>query len=102
MRVLLPLLDFPPTRGGIQTMMREFVTRTSVDVKVIAPADEGYEAVDAALPCDVQRVRGLGSSRRAFVPSVFVKTLSVARGWKPGVGFSRYVIIAPAGAERRA
>jgi phosphatidylinositol alpha-1,6-mannosyltransferase len=101
MRVLLPLLDFPPTRGGIQTMMREFVTRTSFDVRVIAPADPGFEAVDPALPVAVVRVRGLGSSRRGFVPSVGLRTLSEAKSWKPDVVFAGHVMTAPAGVRLR-
>jgi phosphatidyl-myo-inositol dimannoside synthase len=102
MRVLLPLLDFPPTRGGIQTMMREFVTRTSFDVRVIAPADPGFETVDAALPVPVVRVRGLGSSRRGYVPSIGLRTLKEAKSWKPNVTFAGHVMTAPAGVRLRA
>ena len=101
MRVLLPLLDFPPTRGGIQTMMREFATRTSLDVRVIAPADPGFETVDAALRFPVVRARGIGSARRGYVPAINLKTLQEAKEWKPDVVFAGHVMTAPAGVRLR-
>ncbi len=56
--------DFPPAVGGIQTYAHELALATAElgeEVAVVASAQPGAEAVDAALPCAVVRVPTAGS-----------------------------------------
>ena len=51
--------DFPPQTGGIQTYSAELGRRFAAACErfeMVAPADEGYEAVDAELPYRVHRL----------------------------------------------
>lgn len=98
MRILLSATDFPPTRGGIQTLLREFCRRTTADVRVIAPADPGHDAIDASLSFSVRRVRSAGGSgRRGYLPGIAAATLREARAFRPDVFFAGHVLAAPAG-----
>jgi phosphatidylinositol alpha-1,6-mannosyltransferase len=59
MRLLMITQDFPPQTGGIQTYSAELGQRFAQacdHFEMVAPADEGYEAVDAALPYRVHRL----------------------------------------------
>ncbi len=104
MRVLLVATDFPPTRGGIQTLLRQFVERAKCDVRVVAPADPGFAAVDAQLPIPVRRVNAIpyvrvGSvrARRLLVPALALGAIREARSWKPDIVFAGHVLAAPGG-----
>ncbi|HEX9696727.1 MAG TPA: glycosyltransferase family 4 protein [Actinomycetota bacterium] len=98
MRVLVSATDFPPTRGGIQTLLREFCDRTTADVRVVAPADPGHQTVDASLSFPVRRVRSVaGSGRRGYLPALAAATIREARAWRPDVFFAGHVLAAPAG-----
>lgn len=102
MRVLLAATDFAPTRGGIQTLLREFCLRTNAQVRVIAPADPGHQAADAALPFPVRRVRALGgSARRNYVAPIAWAAIREASSFRPDVFFAGHVLAAPAGAWLR-
>ena len=59
MKVLLVTQDFPPMVGGIQTYCFELAQRFAQACErfeVVAPADEGHEEVDRALPYKVHRL----------------------------------------------
>ena len=59
MRVLLVTRDFPPSHGGIQTYAYELATRLAekaAALEVVAPAQDGDAAFDAALPFSVHRL----------------------------------------------
>ncbi len=59
MRLLMITQDFPPQTGGIQTYSAELGRRFAEGCsrfEMVAPADEGYEAVDASLPYRVHRL----------------------------------------------
>lgn len=96
-RALLVTTDFPPTRGGIQTMARELVTRVrSWDMRVVAPADAGFDAVDRDLGVPVRRVRApVRLGRRAFVPPLALATILEARRSRPHVAVAMHVLAAP-------
>lgn len=59
MRLLMITQDFPPQTGGIQTYSAELGRRFAEGCsrfEMVAPADEGHEAVDASLPYRVHRL----------------------------------------------
>lgn len=59
MRLLMITQDFPPQTGGIQTYSAELGRRFAeacTRFEMVAPADPGHEAVDAALPYRVHRL----------------------------------------------
>ena len=95
-RALLLTMDFPPTHGGIQTMAREILARARrTDFSVVAPADPGFEAVDAALGIPVRRARAAAPGRRGFVPTVALAARRVIREWKPDVVLALHTLAAP-------
>lgn len=76
MRHLFVTNDFPPKTGGIESYLVALCSGfPSGDVVVIAPAREGHEEIDAALPYEVVRIGGRyiragGGSRQAVVEAV--------------------------------
>ncbi len=84
-RVLVVTLDFAPTTGGIQTMLGEFLGATEMEVRVVAPADAGWQQQDARSQTKTIRVRGFGSSRRGYALPVARVALREARRWRPDV-----------------
>lgn len=68
MRLLMITQDFPPQTGGIQTYSAELGRRFAEGCsrfEMVAPADEGHEAVDASLPYRVHRL-AVPSDRMVF------------------------------------
>jgi len=70
MKYLVLTPDFPPARGGVQTLV-EVLARglaASHEVRVLAPAMEGAAAVDRKAPYAVRRVdiRGGGPARKIW------------------------------------
>ena len=68
MRLLMITQDFPPQTGGIQTYSAELGRRFAEGCsrfEMVAPADEGFEEVDATLPYRVHRLR-VPSDRMVF------------------------------------
>lgn len=90
-------LDFPPTRGGIQSMARETLARVQrTAFRVVAPADVGFEQVDAALGLPVRRVRPMvGLGRRGFIPAIARASWAEARAQEPDVALAMHVLAAP-------
>ena len=68
MRLLMITQDFPPQTGGIQTYSAELGRRFAgacERFEMVAPADSGFEAFDAALPYRVHRLP-VASDRMVF------------------------------------
>lgn len=76
MRHLFVTNDFPPKRGGIEsyvtTLCKGFPPE---DVVVLAPAREGHEEVDEALPYQVVRVPGSYLRAKRGVREAIVQTV---------------------------
>jgi len=95
-RALLLTMDFPPTRGGIQTMAREILARARrTEFRVVAPADPGFAAVDAGLGTAVRRVHAVMPGRRGFVPTIALTARREIREWKPDVVLALHTMAAP-------
>lgn len=95
-RLLIATVDFPPGRGGIQTMAREIVRRVGdFDVRVIAPDADGAAEVDAELFGRVRRVRPLPGGRQGVYVAVNLAAWREARTWKPDVALALHVLAAP-------
>ncbi len=59
LRHLFVTNDFPPKLGGIESYLTNLCKGFDPgDVSVIAPVRDGHEAIDAALPYEVQRLPG--------------------------------------------
>lgn len=106
-RALLATMDLPPTRGGIQTMVRELCARASgIELRVIGPADggardhAGARDADAALGVPVARV-----PRRAglwgTVPAVAFAVRRTIKTWRPDVVLAMHVLAAPGALRAR-
>src|ERR1043166_6833986 len=92
----MPTLDFPPARGGIQTMAREILARAQrTSFRVIAPAGDGDAAFDATFGIPVRRARSIGFGRRGFVPSIALATRDEAARTHPDVALAMHVLAAP-------
>lgn len=104
-RALLVTTDFPPARGGIQTMAREVLARASrTEFRVIAPAADGAaradaESVDAALAdvigSPVRRVGTMGLGRRGAIAAMTLAARTEAKRWAPDVVLSLHVLASP-------
>ena len=96
LRVLLTTMDFPPTRGGIQTMAREILARAvDVSYRVVAPADPGHRAFDAPLDLPIRRAPKVLPGRRGYVPGVAFLARREARRWRPDAALAMHVLAAP-------
>lgn len=88
MKVLLVATDFPPTMGGIQTMMGGLAPEFSGwDLTVLAPEAPGAVPFDQAQPYRVVRSRRLRArpGAKAAFPGMAAKTLSLALSERPAV-----------------
>lgn len=89
-------MDFPPTRGGIQTMAREILLRAErTAFEVLAPAHQGSAEIDAGLGVKVTRVARLLPGRRGYIPAVALATRRAIARSKPGVVLSLHANSAP-------
>ncbi|MCA1833953.1 MAG: glycosyltransferase family 4 protein [Actinobacteria bacterium] len=96
-RLLITTTDFPPTRGGIQTMTREIARRIKrFDVRVVAPAADGSDAVDNELAFPVRRAAWLPGGQIGAFSAVNIAAWREARAWKPDVTLAMHVLAAPA------
>jgi phosphatidylinositol alpha-1,6-mannosyltransferase len=95
-RALLLTMDFPPTRGGIQTMCREIIRRAArTSFRVVAPRDPGSDAVDASIGVPVRRVRSIAPGRRGFVPTIALAARAEIARRRPDVVLSMHTMSAP-------
>src|SRR5258708_5340114 len=70
-------LDFPPSRGGIQTYLCELARRLPA-IHVVAPA-VGAGAPDTALPASLERVAFGGGGGWLSVPPLIARAVSRMR-----------------------
>ncbi len=105
MRILLPCLDFPPSTGGIQTLLSALVRELSEprelrdhEVTVIAPQQEGAAAWDRDQPFRVVRVRGgtRGSRGRRFAGAISRSLLAHVLRDRPDVVLCGHALLGPA------
>jgi phosphatidyl-myo-inositol dimannoside synthase len=93
-RLLIATVDFPPSRGGIQTMAREIARRVEAfDVRILAPASS--EASDAEFRDRVRRVRAFPGGRQGVYAAINAAAWREARAWKPHVALALHVLAAP-------
>lgn len=103
MRVLLVATDYPPSVGGIQSMLREFTVRAKADLRVIAPDHPRAASFDESVPVPVRRVKGIAAagSMRGYAPGLALSTLNEAKAWEPDVVFAGHVLAAFGGIRLR-
>ncbi len=116
MRLLMVTQDFPPQTGGIQTYSAKLAERFAAACdrfEMVAPADEGDEAVDAGLPYRVHRLRvpsqrmvfatlraGTGIAQRGFDAVFHAQWYTLPAGlWLRHRGHVRRVFVAAHGRE---
>lgn len=82
----MPILvtnNYPPTRGGIQTMMSrlaECLVLRGRDVVVVGPREDGSDAYDAAAPYRIVRYAARWRPRELFaIAASYVRALRIAR-----------------------
>jgi phosphatidyl-myo-inositol dimannoside synthase len=80
-------MDFPPTRGGIQTMAREIIARAQrTAFEVIAPTHPNADDVPLGVP--VYRVGPIALGRRAVIPALAIATRRHITAHRPDVVLS--------------
>lgn len=88
-RALLTTMDFPPSRGGIQTMAREIIARAQQTAfEVIAPTDGQHAGSDDWAGVPVERVRRLAPGRRGYIPAIALATRRAIARTQPDVVLS--------------
>ncbi len=101
----MPILvsnNYPPTRGGIQTMMSrvaESLAERGREVVVVGPREDGSDPYDAAVPYRILRYTARWRPREVFaIARSYVRALRIARDrvtiasvWWP-VGFALVLI----------
>ncbi len=89
-------LDYPPTRGGIQTMAREIVARArDVSWRVIAPLEPGSPDSEELFGARVRRAHSWGLGRRGFIPSIAAAARDEIRHQSFDVALAMHVLAAP-------
>ena len=76
--------DFPPKIGGIESYLTNLCMGFfASEVAVVAPAREGWEEIDEALPYEVFRLKGRSYQRGSR--RVYREVLEAAHAYKPDV-----------------
>lgn len=102
LRVLVLTPDFPPQRGGIQTLAFELARHmTSFDRLVVTLDSDGARALDAAQPFPIARVGLLPGRRRNSIIRLNVAAVRHARALRPDVVISMHTNSAPAARAAR-
>jgi phosphatidylinositol alpha-1,6-mannosyltransferase len=101
-RLLITTVDFPPTRGGIQTMTREIAARIAgrYEVRVVAPADTGAADVDRALAYPVHRAMPIPGGRLGAFGAVNLAAWREAGGFHPDAVLAMHALAAPGALAR--
>jgi phosphatidylinositol alpha-1,6-mannosyltransferase len=98
-RLLLITPDFPPARGGIQTVAHRIATGLQrFEVRVVTLDGEGARELDAGLAFAVARVRAgrrLGGARNLLLGA---RALAEAARWRPDMTLSVHIVASPAAA----
>lgn len=96
-RALVMTPDFPPARGGIQTLMHELATRLEAfDVHVVTFDGADAQRVDQGVPARVHRMRRRPRSHRAAVLALNARAAQVAVERRPDIVVSGHVVMTPA------
>lgn len=96
-RVLVATPDFPPERGGIQTLIGEVVRRLeNFDRTVVTLNSAGAAAFDAGSGMPTVRVPRRSGSHKASVAVLNARTLELGMRLRPSVILSGHVVTAPA------
>ena len=102
LRVLVLTPDFPPARGGIQTLVHR-VVRFSQGLSVLVMTHDHPQAAefDREQSCRVVRVPGPGGFRPAQTGLLNLRSLCEARRFRPHVILSAHIVMSPAAAALR-
>lgn len=96
-RVLVVTPDFPPARGGIQTLLGEVVGRfDDVTPRVVTFATPGWETFDAQHGFGTVRIARGGGSQVTAVLRLNARGTSVGLTWRPDAILSGHAVMAPA------
>jgi phosphatidylinositol alpha-1,6-mannosyltransferase len=100
--VLIVSPDYPPARGGIQTLIGALAERLPVAaVRVVTLDAPGAKAYDGARRVDVRRVRLGTGRRRVRIAALTARAIAEAQWFSPDVALVGHVAAAPAGAALR-
>jgi phosphatidyl-myo-inositol dimannoside synthase len=96
MRLLLLTIDFPPARGGVQSLLARLATGLAAtgDLTVVTPATTGDRAWDAAQPFRVIRSWPSGGHRLA-VAALYARALVEVLRRRPRVVVCGHVLLGP-------
>ncbi len=94
MRILVLAADFPPSVGGIQTMLPELLRRLPDEVIVLAP---GPEAATPGAPFRVMRVTSRPRLGLLGLARMLVAAFRVCRGGRPDLVVCGHVVTGPIG-----
>jgi phosphatidyl-myo-inositol dimannoside synthase len=98
-RLLIITPDFPPARGGIQTMSLRLATLIrGFQTKVVAPDSASGSEFDSGCEIAVRRVRFGRRGRRASNAMLNAAALHEAARFRPAATLSLHVVASPASA----
>jgi phosphatidylinositol alpha-1,6-mannosyltransferase len=101
-RVLVVTPDFPPARGGIQTLVHRVVHfAESIEVLVVTPDHPEAAAFDSEQGCEIIRVAGPDGVRRIRTAMLNGRALAEGRRFRPDVVLSAHIVVSPATATLR-
>ena len=96
-RVLVVTPDFPPDRGGIQTLVHRIVLHAErLHARVVALPAPGAERFDSTQPIDIRRSPISIRDRRAAVLGLNGFALREALRFRPQVVLSAHIVTSPA------
>ncbi len=98
MRVLVLTPDFPPVRGGIQTLVHRLVSNLQgIETRVVTLDAVGAQEFDRCEHLDVHRTHAVGQ-RRLAVAGLNATALREAVRFRPAVVLSAHIVMSPAAA----
>ncbi len=101
-RLLLLTPDYPPAPGGIQVVAERLAREIDAfETTVLAPAEPGGAALDAASGVRVRRVRGGGALRGSRSALLNAAALAGALRAHPDATLSLHIVASPAAAAIR-
>jgi phosphatidylinositol alpha-1,6-mannosyltransferase len=96
-RVLLVTPDFPPERGGIQTLAHRLVVHAKrLDARVVTLPAASSCRFDAAQPIAIRRSRVTGPGRRAAVLGLNGFAILEGLRFRPRAVISAHIVVSPA------
>jgi phosphatidylinositol alpha-1,6-mannosyltransferase len=102
-RVLVATPDFPPARGGIQTLLHEVVTRLQrVEPRVVTFAAPGWRAFDGSGAIRTARSPNVPAVPRASVAALNARVVATGLAWRPDAVLSGHAVMVPATSVLRA